>query len=103
MAPCFGRPPVDDPAEALLCPGARTLLDVTGIDRDGRRDVDPEAGVERVVALVVDAGRRRTRAGQPVEGDVVEDPVDGDPLERAVLGVRPFRELVEDPGEQPDR
>ena len=55
------------------------------------------------MAFVVDPGRRCAGSGQPVQGDVVEDAVPGDPLERAVLGVRPLGELVEDPGKKPDR
>src|SRR5262245_163708 len=31
MSPGFGRPPSDDLSVPLLCPGARTLLDVAGI------------------------------------------------------------------------
>jgi hypothetical protein len=34
MSPDFGRPPSDDLPVPLLCPGARTLLDVAGIHTD---------------------------------------------------------------------
>jgi Helix-turn-helix domain len=34
MSPGFGRPPSDDLSVPLLCPGARTLLDVAGIHTD---------------------------------------------------------------------
>ena len=103
VSPGFRRPPPDDLSVPLLCPGARILFDVAGILGDCRRDVDPKFRVERGVAFVIDSGRRRAGSRQPVQRDVVKNAISGDRLERAVFGICPLGELVQDPGEKPGR
>jgi hypothetical protein len=64
---------VDEVGIRLLGPGPRGLVDLVREDADGSRDGDALEVEEAELVLPVEAGRRDTRIGQPVQRDVVED------------------------------
>src|SRR4029077_21060316 len=72
------------------------------VRKDGRRhwQLDPSARRARLAGagiLPVDAGRRRSGVGAPVEADIVEHPIGGELIVRIAVIVGPCLELLVDP------
>src|SRR6266403_2575029 len=93
--------PVDQLRVGPLAPDLRRLERLAGEHTHGDGHVELLPREVRRKALEIEPRRRRPRVREPIEHDVVEHLVVGQP--RRVLGIRPLRQLLIDPGGLADR
>src|SRR5712664_40520 len=92
--------PVEQVGPQRLSPGLWWAEYLVRKDRRRHWQFDPSAGQARVAGagvLPVDAGRRRGGIGEPVETDIVEHRIDGEPIFRIAVVIGPRLELLVDP------
>src|SRR2546425_895222 len=92
--------PVEQVGPQRLSPGLWRAEYLVRKDRRRHWQFDPSAGQARHAGagvLPVDAGRRRGGIGEPVETDIVEHRIDGEPIFRIAVVIGPRLELLVDP------